>query len=667
MRAYYSAPVAGFLVQDTSSIVGELTQNAASAGLYQQLHTQTEAWSRQVTILQTALGDSWSEGHLFFEYIIPRRGKRADVILLLHDLVFVVEFKVGAHTFSAADIAQVEDYALDLRDFHLATREHAVVPVLVATAAKNAQILPRLDEEMLPATHLCNDEQLAETLQRAFHRYSDPLGPAIDATQWEHSPYRPTPTIIEIAQSLYAGQDVHEISRSHAGATNLTLTTSAVLRQIEQAREDGQKVICFVTGVPGAGKTLAGLNVVHNRELHAENLGVFLSGNGPLVKVLSEALARDYADREGVSRRESRRRVRTFIQNVHHFLDHYFYNEERPADRVVIFDEAQRAWDAAQSERKFNRPFSEPEMMLEIMDRHDDWAAVIALVGGGQEINRGEAGLGEWGRVLQEKFPHWRIAISPALLTGDHSTASQVLFTEKQPNLDVTLHKDLHLDVSIRAYRAERLSEFVGYLLDNQPQRCRQLLQSELDDYPLYITRDLSLAQAWLRAKKIGTRRYGIIASSGARRLKAHGYDVTRQIDVANWFLNSERDVRSSYYLEDIATEFDIQGLELDWLVAGWGGDFRHDGDTWDHRQFRGTRWMAVHHEQTQAYIKNKYRVLLTRARQGLVIWIPPGEPQDQTRKPEVYDGTAAYLQQCGIPLLPSSAGYAGAPCPSAG
>lgn len=656
MRAYYSAPVARFLAQDTASIVGELTGNAAKAGVYQQLHTQTDAWARQVAILQTAFADRWAEGHLFFEYIIPRRGKRADAVLLIRDLIFVVEFKVGAYTFTAADIAQVEDYALDLRDFHLASRERGVVPVLVATAAKQMRELPRLDEDMLPATRLCNGEQLEQTLRRALRRYSDPDCLPIDAARWEHSEYRPTPTIIEIAQSLYAGQDVHEISRSHAGATNLTLTTAAVLHQTDHAKAAGEKVICFVTGVPGAGKTLAGLNVVHNRELHEENLGVFLSGNGPLVKVLSEALARDYADREGVSRHESRRRVRTFIQNVHHFLDHYFYSDELPADRVVVFDEAQRAWDAAQSQRKFNRPFSEPEMMLEIMDRHDGWAAVVALVGGGQEINRGEAGLGEWGRVLQEKFPHWRIAISPALLTGDHSTASQVLFTGEQPNLDVTPHRDLHLDVSIRAYRAERLSEFVGYLLDNQPQHCRQLLQTELNDYPLHIARDLSLAQAWLRAKKIGTRRYGMIASSGARRLKAHGYDVTRQIDVANWFLNPDCDVRSSYYLEDIATEFDIQGLELDWLIIGWGGDFRHVDGVWDFRQFRGTRWTAVHQELTRAYIKNKYRVLLTRAREGLVIWIPPGDDEDRTRKPGIYDGTAAYLQACGIPLLATGA-----------
>jgi DUF2075 family protein len=216
----------------------------------------------------------------------------------------------------------------------------------------------------------------------------------------------------------------------------------------------------------------------------------------------------------------------------------------------------------------------------------------------------------------------------------------------------VAQDRALHLDVSIRAYRAERLSEFVGYLLDNQPARCRALLQTELSDYPLYTTRDLATAQAWLRTKKIGTRRYGMIASSGARRLKAHGYDVQQKIDVANWFLNPERDVRSSYYLENVATEFDIQGLELDWLIAGWGGDFRYVDGAWDYRQFRGTRWTAVHNELTQAYIKNKYRVLLTRAREGLIIWVPPGDPQDWTRTPAIYDGTAAYLQQCGIPTF---------------
>jgi DUF2075 family protein len=653
MRAYYGSPVERFLAQDTAGIIGELTSNAAAAGFYQQLHSQTEAWSSQVGILKSTLA-GWQEGHLLFEYIIPRRGRRADAILLLRDLIFVIEFKIGATLFTRQDIVQVEDYALDLRDFHLGSRGRVIVPVLVATAAtrSSSRQVPRLDESQLPPTHLSNQDVLSEMLLTAVRRYSDPNCPSVEPYEWEHSEYRPTPTIIELAQALYAGQDVEEISRSHAGATNLTLTTTAVLGQIEAAKAVDEKVICFVTGVPGAGKTLAGLNVVHNRELHEENLGVFLSGNGPLVKVLSEALARDYAQRESVPRFEARRRVRTFIQNVHHFLDHYFYSEELPADRVVIFDEAQRAWDAAQSQRKFNRPFSEPEMMLQIMNRHDGWAAVIALVGGGQEINRGEAGLSEWGRVLQEQFPHWRVAISPALLTGDHSTASQVLFPDHPAGVRVTSDSYLHLNVSVRAYRAERLSEFVGYLLDNQPERCRQLLATELRDYPLVMTRDLAAAQAWARARKIGTRRYGIIASSGARRLKAHGYDVQRKIDVANWFLNSERDVRSSYYLEDIATEFDIQGLELDWLIVAWGGDFRYDHGTWHYRQFRGSRWAAVRSEITQAYIKNKYRVLLTRAREGLVIWIPPGDPGDRTRPPAVYDGTAAYLQGCGIPTL---------------
>lgn len=651
MRAYYSSPVRRFQTQGTATILGELTRNAAAAGFYQQLHSQTEAWSSQVEILKAALA-GWQAGHLLLEYVIPRRGRRADAILLTQDLIFVIEFKIGASTFSAADVAQVEDYALDLRDFHLASRDRTIVPILVATTAASARELPRLDEGQLPPTHLVNRESLGDAFIRAIRRYSDAGVAPIDPQQWENSEYRPTPTVIEIAQALYAGQDVQEISRSHAGATNLTLTTAAVLNQIEQAKARGHKVICFVTGVPGAGKTLAGLNVVHNRELHEENLGIFLSGNGPLVKVLSEALARDYAAREGVPRHEAQRRVRTFIQNVHHFLDHYFYSDELPVDRVVIFDEAQRAWDAAQSERKFNRPFSEPEMMLDIMDRHKEWAAVIALVGGGQEINRGEAGLREWGRILEKKFPHWHIVISPALLTGDHSTASQVLFREGTPNLVVTTEHYLHLDVSIRAYRAERLSEFVGHLLDNQPDLCRKLIETELEDYPLYLTRNLERAKDWVRAKKIGTRRYGMIASSGARRLKAHGYDVQRKIDVANWFLNPAEDVRSSYYLEDVATEFDIQGLELDWLIFGWGGDFRYRRRSWHYRQFRGTRWTEVHNEQTQAYIKNKYRVLLTRAREGLVIWIPPGDATDWTRKPSIYSGTADYLQQCGIPVL---------------
>jgi hypothetical protein len=504
---------------------------------------------------------------------------------------------------------------------------------------------------LVKPTWLANRLDLPLKLVECLARYRGVGGVLIDPARWDSSDYTPTPTIIEAAQELYAGKNVREISRSHSGIENLTRTTDSVIGAIEEAKTVGRKRICFITGVPGAGKTLAGLNIVHNKELHEGDLGVFLSGNVPLVRVLTEALARDAAARLGQPREQARRRVETFIQNVHRFIETYYSDPAQvPVDRVVVFDEAQRAWNAAQAGRKFNRECSEPETLLEIMDRHSDWSVIVALIGGGQEINRGEAGLSEWGRALAGRFPHWQILVSPDLKAGVHATGA-CLFEELPEGVAVLENRSLHLSVNLRSYKAEVLSQFVEAVLYLDQERAREL-SGGLKDYPIVLTRDLDLAKGWLRERCRGLRRVGLVASSGGRRLRAHGLDVTTELDVENWFLNGPDDVRSSHYLEVPATEFGVQGLELDWTGVCWGGDLHPKAGRWNCRAFRGTRWQQIRDPEMNRYIVNKYRVLLTRAREGVVIWVPPGDRSDPTRPPEIYDCVADYLDRCGIASL---------------
>lgn len=601
----------------------------------------------QLPILRAALTSDFARDcYLLLEYPIPRRGKRIDAVILVHDIILVLEFKCGARTYDREARTQVEDYCLDLRDFHAESRRRVLVPFLVATNAENESAPVGEVIDWVAPVWLANASSLPCLLEKAIVRYGNLTAAPIVPECWNRAEYAPTPTIIEAARVLYEGQNVREISRCHAGAENLTRTSAAVMRAIQAARSNSRKTICFVTGVPGAGKTLAGLNIVHNRELHEGSLGVFLSGNGPLVRVLSEALARDDRQRTGRSISESRRRVSTFIQNVHRFIDAHFAGSAAPPDRVVIFDEAQRAWNAEQSLRKFRRNRSEPEIMLDIMDRHEGWAVIVALVGSGQEINTGEAGLSEWGRALADRFRHWNVRISPHLV-GEQSLGDG-LFQVAPEGLEVVEDHNLHLDVSLRSYKAEAVSEFVSHLLSTRVAHARTAL-SLCQDFPIVLTRDIDKARAWLRYRQRGSRRIGLIASSGGRRLRAHGFDVQAELDVENWFLNSASDVRSSYYLETPATEFGIQGLELDWTGVCWDIDLVPERDGWSISAFRGTNWQNVRDPTRRQYVLNKYRVLLTRAREGMIIWVPPGDPSDRTRPPQRYDCIAEYLQSCGV------------------
>lgn len=464
--------------------------------------------------------------------------------------------------------------------------------------------------------------------------------------------------------ALYNGHSVTEISRSDASAINLTRTSEAISQIIRSSKANDHKSICFVTGVPGAGKTLVGLNIATKHiDKNSELYSVFLSGNGPLVAILREALARDKVRVEKergckLKKGEARSRVKAFIQNVHHFRDECLIDSARPpVEHVALFDEAQRAWDLEQTSKfmlqkkkraDFNR--SEPEFLISCLDRHQDWGVIVCLVGGGQEINTGEAGISEWIDSLLRSFPEWHIHISSRLTDSEYGAGAVLKRIESREG--VQIHDELHLAVSLRSFRAEHVSRLVKEILDLEEQEARATLGEIGKRFPIALTRDLGKAKRWLKEQARGSERYGIVASSQAQRLKPHAIDVKSPMDPIHWFLDAKEDVRSSYYLEDVATEFHVQGLELDWACVTWDADFRYGQDGWEHSSFCGDRWNRIRKPERQMYLKNAYRVLLTRARQGMVIVVPEGDPNDPTRKREYYDGTFDYLRRIGFVVI---------------
>lgn len=614
---------------------------------------QKNAWLAQIDILKATLVGI-AKGRLYFEYSIPRMGKRADNILIICNLIFVIEFKVGESFYSATAKNQVIDYCLDLKNFHSQSHDKKIIPILVATEADTEEIIWE-DVDDLGAPICCHQYNLNQMILQVLAHYNEDA--EINVQEWNQASYRPTPTIIEAAKALYQGHQVEDISRSDAGAINLKITSARIEHIIETTKEKRHKAICFLTGVPGAGKTLAGLNIANQRLKKDESEhSVFLSGNGPLVDVLKEALIRqtvETAKTEGQleTRSSAERKAKAFIQNIHHFRDEYLRSLEAPIEKVVVFDEAQRAWRKEQvsnfmKQKKGIQNFdkSEPQFLIEVMDRHTDWCVIICLIGGGQEINTGEAGVIEWLDALQQHYPEWQIYYSEKILEDrvyiqDQSQKHHLIqHGNKEP--------DLHLAVSVRSFRSERVAELVQAILDGDAMKAQHVYSQVVESYPIVITRNLEQAKSWLKQQAKGTERYGMVASSGARRLKAEGIDVKNKITPSDWFLNSTIDVRSSYYLEDVATEFDVQGLELDYCCVAWDINF-YFKDGWCYQAFKGTKWQNINQMEKQKYLLNTYRVLLTRARQGMVIYLPNVDDNDWTRPSELYDSTYQFLKAC--------------------
>ena len=652
LRSYYSAPIAEFLQQSSSEIIGIIHSNDISAETTIQ---QSNTWESEVQILKDQLR-LFSDGRIIFEYTIPRMGKRVDTVVLYRNMVFLLEFKVGDKEYRESTYDQVYDYALDLRNFQKESHNKLLVPIMISTKAPRYQNKLKVRDRIVEPLR-CNADNIGAAIQYIGSRFEEP---AFDYVQWENSEYLPTPTIVEAAQALYRGHNVHDITRSDAGAENLTVTTDEINRIIEHSKANGRKSICFVTGVPGAGKTLVGLNIAIQRsDAQQGEHAVFLSGNLPLVTVLQEALARDKVEQEKqrgnrVSKADALRSTSAFIQIIHKYRDSFVGNDHVPPERVAIFDEAQRAW-TEDMIAKFmqtkkgvaNFEYSEPEFLISTMDRHQDWAVIICLVGGGQEINTGEAGLPEWFDSLRRAFPYWDVYITPQL--NDEEYRREREWDDMISDLQIHENPDLHLATSVRSFRTPDLAAFVKAVLDVDTDAAKELYSLIKDKYPIVLTRDLNKAKKWVREQCQGTTRYGLLASSGALRLKPEGIFVKNEVSVANWFLNGKDDVRSSYYLEDVVSEFDIQGLELDYSIVAWDADFRFDGEQWGYYNFSGSRWMNVASEDRKLYLKNAYRVLLTRARQGIAIFIPEGSDTDHTRKREYYDRTYEYLRAVGV------------------
>jgi len=654
LNYYFIDSIIQFQAKSTDEIIGQITRS----NHFDSTMNQNQSWEQQIPILKDSL--KGFNGTIFFEFSIPRMGKRVDCIVIIESVVFIIEFKIGEKEYLNSNIDQVWDYALDLKNFHKPSHAALLVPILLASQAKRSfiEIITTTHDDNLILPIKSNKEDLRIVIQNSLSFFSNRN--CLSGLEFARGSYSPTPTIIEAAVSLYNSHSVENITRNDADVVNLSLTTSSISRIIDYAKDNNVKVICFVTGVPGAGKTLVGLKVATTHlDKGKGTASVFLSGNAPLVAVLQEALTRDKVLTEKlkgirITKSTAKESVKAFIQIIHHYRDAYLVDPNPPFDHVAIFDEAQRAWNKEQTinfmRTKKNIPnfkYSEPEYLISCLDRHKDWAVIVCLVGGGQEINTGEAGISEWLDAILCSFPEWEVFISPNLTDSEYSAEGAI--SKLKDRCVTKFDANLHLSVSMRSYRAENVSLFVKQMLDLDLQNARNTLSVISENYPIVLTRDLNKAKQWLKGKARGSERYGIVVSSQAQRLKPLALDVKSPINPINWFLEGKDDVRSSYYMEDVATEFHIQGLEIDWACVTWDGDLRYSDTGWKTYSFVGTKWQNILKEERRKYLINAYRVLLTRARQGMVIVIPKGSKDDQTRSPLFYDPTFNFLSSLGI------------------
>ena len=645
-REYYIDSINNFIVADEENVLGQLLIHDE----FETSDLQKLAWKAEIQILKRQLEEF--RGDVIFEYTIPRMGHRVDTVCIIEGIIFLFEFKVGDNEYKKTTIDQVMDYALDLKYFHEESKRRYIVPICVSTKASVQKNEYNCCSDGIYNAILCNENNIGDNIHNILLQVRDKT---LAGRTWIDSRYAPTPTIIEAAQSLYRNHGVDDISRNDAGAKNLTITTKAISNIIEDCKKNNRKAICFVTGVPGAGKTLAGLNIANERHHFDEDEhAVFLSGNGPLVDVLQNALAIDRAKREKITKSNALRETKAFIQIIHKFRDEALTTSYAPVEKVAIFDEAQRAWNKESltdfMKRKkgipeFNQ--SEPEFLISIMDRHEDWAVIICLVGGGQEIYNGEAGIQDWFSTLSEKYLDWEIYLSDKITDSEYVGNSDV--STMLHNREYHCISDLHLGVSLRSFRSEKLALFVKCLLDEEIELAKETYEELKKSYLVLKTRKFDVAKNWVKKKARRTERYGLLASSEGKRLRAEGIWVPSEINHVGWFLNEKDNVDSSYYLEVAASEFKVQGLEIDYAVLAWDADLRYTSNGFEYFKFRGTKWNHVNQEQRQHYLKNAYRVLMTRARQGLIIYIPEGDEEDPSRLTKYYEGTYQYLKHVGI------------------
>ncbi len=666
MASFYHARAGEFLARSETEIIAELSIAYANRGYTNQYTDQTLSWERDVTSLKAALticaesNPSAVEWGIILEFSIPRKEMRIDAVLLVGSHVVILEAKSSDRGIQGR--RQVEEYALLLHYFHKGSAFRRIVPVLVSPDVPPPDLNTLRQNELFPqlAPYWINAviETSWESLSAILLAVSEGSCEQLETGSWESGPYFPVPTIIEAAIALKSGLSIREVAHSEASEHDIETVRQTIQTIVETARSEQRHAICFLTGVPGSGKTLVGLSLAHSDE-NKESQIHFMSGNGPLVQVLQHLFTQE-SRRSGASAAQARTEARTLIENVHVFARYYMEDNSRsPSNHAIIFDEAQRAWNRSQNMKKFRRDYSEPEMLLGIMERHADWSVVVALVGGGQEINDGEAGLEEWGRALAERPTDWSIYASPEVLDGGPSTAGHRLFEERTPRLPVRTNSDLHLRTSNRSLRAETLASWVNHVLEGNSDAASALQVT--DKFPIFLSRDLDQTRAKLKQLCKGEARFGLIGSSGAARLRAEGLEPSSAFHAGypweHWYLADRSDLRSSFQCEVFATEFEIQGLELDWIGVCWGGDHIWDENKgWQIRTLRpssNTRWNQIKNSDRRSFRRNAYRVLLTRARQGMILFVPRGCADDSTQSPEEFDQTADFLLRCGVTLLP--------------
>lgn len=704
-RCLYDSEISDFIMEDESAILGQLCANFHGV----VLTTTMEAWISEIKILQKALLP-WkkNEGQIIFEYDIPRLGKRVDVVVLLQGIIFCLEFKEGKTSIEESNIDQVLDYALDLKNFHKFSEDKLIVPILIATKHRGTTsvIQPSVYDDRVVNPLITGENGITELIEKVLQLF--PKESPVEY-RWINSPYSPTPSIIEAARALYESHSVEDITRHEADKVTTDSTIAYIMDVIHKSKIRNEKSICFVTGVPGAGKTLVGLDVAVKQtyqgadEPSEDDGAVYLSGNGPLVAVLNEALAKDNYEKcknKGESKKlsDSRREVSKFIQIIHRYRDNMLAKIKNPVENgileidtnkavemehagygevehVAIFDEAQRSWTHKRLADYLKRggtygnklkvpnfPMSEAAFLIWSLDQRKDWATIICLVGGGQEINTGEAGISEWIRALNDIFTNWKVYISPKLTEPEYAEGKVNELLKENSN--VFYSDKLHLGVSLRSFRAEKLSAMVHSLLDIDG-KAAPIYEEIKDRYPIYLTRNMEKARRWLQEKVRGTEKTGVLITKESARFKPLGVHVLQSDDenAVHWFLEDKQDTRSSNYLEDAATEIQVQGLELDYTCLLWDADMRYENGSWHFYNFsRNIEWKELKadsesKQERMKYMLNAYRVLLTRARMGMIICVPEGNshkrangyPEDSTRLPEYYDGTYNYLKSIGF------------------
>lgn len=675
MPAYYKCDLSRFIERSASEIIGDLTLANGRNERFQLAPETIEAWRDQLPGLQSGIAyllreheaaKSWS---ILLEYPIPRVDRRIDAVVLAQDTIIVIETKTGKSVTSAE--RQADDYAIHLACFHEPSANRKIVPLVVSNVPSSRSGARPFARTNIAPPEFATPSNLGRVLTRIIHDQVSTTSPQLNVDEFDAGVFRPIPPIIDAAVCLYSEMEVFEIGHACAAQEDLQRATNSLVNVVRRAKERNEKAICFITGVPGAGKTLVGLNAVHHSDIR--NCGAFLSGNGPLVKIIREALIRDVVRRskntdKRISRRSAEIKVKTFVQSVHGFAaQHYGDTTPVPRESVIVFDEAQRAWDSVQNARNRRPEVSEAHMMLDVMNRHEGWCVLVALVGGGQEINKGEAGLSEWGRALGQ-FKHWQVYASPELLRIDASPSFK-LFDSSNHDVSITTEPAFHLTVSNRSIRAQRVSDWVDAVLSGAQERAAGIAEN-MKERPL-ICRDLSVAREWLRANCRGFTRSGLVCSSSATRLRADGleptFDFHKRFEWERWFLDKDEcddpcclhqycnDVRASSKLEVAATQFEVQGLELDWVGVCWGDDLVWTGTEWKAFKFNNKSWRPLKRpSHAYNFRVNGYRVLMTRARQGMILYVPMPNRDDRSRLHEDLDRTFEFLVACGAEAIES-------------